>query len=513
MNWITERFQQFDQRPIAIGDAGQVSYAQFVEKIGVWSQALQRWGIRAGDRVGLVSDYHIDVVALLQALVQAGCIVIPLAEDDRALFDERLATACATKLLLIAGEGPITPATTRCRDLTACESTLHSLLAPMVRAGRAGFVIFTSGSTGKGKAVLLDYERMVRKFQGKVRESMRTLLFLKLDHIGGLNTLLSVIFNGGTIVTCATRQAKDICACVEKYRVELLPTTPSFLTMLLMSRVYRDHDLSSLKIVTYGTEVMPNSTLASLHQTFPEVTLKQTYGLSELGILATQSRDSASKWMKIGGDGFELKVRDGTLWIRSEQAMLGYLNAPSPFDEDRWYNTGDRVEVDGDYFQILGRESEIINVAGEKVFPIEVESYLLTLANVRDVVVREKRSPVVGQMIWAEFVLDQHEEPASFKKRIIEQCQGNLSPYKVPGFITIASCDSLVGSRFKKIRKAKSELVAGQIGAMPALLPAADMPAAGAHAASRSGESHSTEPAAAARAAMAGDSAPAEAAA
>lgn len=454
MSWIKERFERFGERPIAINETGTVTYAQFAANLQQWTQALDGWGIAPGERVGLVSEYHIDAVALLQALLDRGCIVVPLAEDDRALFDERLATTSATRLIEVAAEGPVTPQTTVCRDLSAAAPPPHELMAPMVEQGKPGFVIFTSGSTGKGKAVLLDHERMVRKYRERVRESFRTLLFLKLDHIGGLNTLFAVIFNGGTIVTCRSRAARDICACIERYQVELLPTTPSFLTMLLMSRVHGDFDLSSLKIVTYGTEVMPNSTLTGMHKTFPQIQLKQTYGLSELGILATQSKDSSSKWMKIGGHGFELDVRDDVLWIRSQQAMLGYLNAPSPFDSEGWYNTGDRVETDGEYFQILGRESEIINVAGEKVFPIEVESFLLTLDNVRDVLVREKRSPVVGQMVWAEFVLEREEDPAAFKRRIVAQCQGRLSPYKVPGHITIARDDSLVGTRFKKIRKA-----------------------------------------------------------
>lgn len=453
MSWIAERLRQFGERPIAIDAAGSVSYAEFGARIGRWSEALAGWGVQPGDRVGLVGDHQVDTIALLQALVERGCIVIPLAEDDRPLFGERLATVGANRLISVAADGPVTPATTRCVRLQRDGDTLHPLLAPMVLQGLPGFVIFTSGSTGKGKAVLLDHGRMVRKYRDKVRESYRTLLFLKLDHIGGLNTLFSVIFNGGTIVTSPSRQARDICACIDAHGVQLLPTTPSFLTMLLMSGLARQHALSSLKVITYGTEVMPASTLASLHQAFPGVTLKQTYGLSELGILATQSKDSASKWMKIGGEGVELKVVDGTLRIRSGQAMLGYLNAPSPFDADGWYDTGDRVEVDGEYFQVLGRESEIINVGGEKVFPIEVESFLLTLPNVRDVIVREKKSPVLGQMVWAEFVLDAAEDPAAFRKRVVAQCQGQLAPFKVPGFITIAQGESLVGSRFKKIRK------------------------------------------------------------
>jgi acyl-CoA synthetase (AMP-forming)/AMP-acid ligase II len=449
-SWISERLAQFGERPVAIDESGVLSYAAFLARVAAWRAAVAQWGLAAGERVGLVAHYHIEVVALLQALLDAGCIVIPLAEDERALFGERLVTVCASRLITVPADGVIAPATVDCSALAT--GPLHGLLAPMVAAGRPGFVIFTSGSTGKGKAVLLDYERMTRKFRAKVGAGLRTLLFLKLDHIGGLNTLFSVLLNGGTIVTCGARQARDICACIAQYRVELLPTTPSFLTMLLMSGVQRQFDLSSLKVITYGTEAMPASTLAGLHGALPGVLLKQTYGLSELGILATRSKDSGSTWMKIGGDGFALQVREGVLWIRSEQAMLGYLNAPSPFDADGWYNTGDRVEVDGEYLRILGRESEIINVAGEKVFPIEVESFLLTIDNVRDVLVRAKKSPVVGQMVWAEFLLDRAEDSASFKKRVIEQCQRHLAPFKVPGLITIGDDDSLVGARFKKIR-------------------------------------------------------------
>lgn len=463
MKWAIDRFQQFDQRLISVNESGSVTYLDFVCKVEHWRRAIVQWGVVSRDRVGLISHYHIEVVALLQALVETGCIVIPLSVDDSALFDERLSTVFATKVITVAASGDVTPDSTECRNLVFENASVHPLLQTMVAEGRPGFVIFTSGSTGKGKAVLLDYERMVVKFREKVRDSFRTLPFLKLDHIGGLNTLFSVMFNGGTIVTCPARQAKDTCDCIERYSVELLPTTPSFLTMLLMSGEHKRHDLSSLKVITYGTEVMPDSTLARLHHAFPSVALKQTYGLSELGILSTKSKDSSSQWMKIGGEGFEVKVKDGTLWIKSEQAMLGYLNAQSPFDEDGWYNTSDKVEVDGEFFHILGRESEIINVAGEKVFPVEIESFLLTIDNVKDVVVRAKKSPVVGQMIWAEFLLENEEDVGSFKKRVVEHCQRQLTPFKVPGLITIARHDGFVGSRFKKIRLGKTDHSVGDV--------------------------------------------------
>ena len=103
---------------------------------------------------------------------------------------------------------------------------------------------------------------------------------------------------------------------------------------------------------------------------FPEITLQQTYGLSEVGILQSKSKSSDSLWVRIGGEGFLTRVVDGVLQIKAKSAILGYLNAPSKFTEDGWFDTGDAVEVDGEYFKILGRKSEIINVGGEEIVSI-----------------------------------------------------------------------------------------------------------------------------------------------
>ena len=118
------------------------------------------------------------------------------------------------------------------------------------------------------------------------------------------------------------------------------------------------------------------ATLAKLKTVFPDVKLLQTYGLIEVGVLKTSSKSNDSLWVKLGGNGYDLRVVDGLLEIKAESAMLGYLNYASPFTEDGWFKTGDAVEVDGEYFKILGRKSEIINVGGEKVFPVEIENVI-----------------------------------------------------------------------------------------------------------------------------------------
>jgi len=248
------------------------------------------------------------------------------------------------------------------------------------------------------------------------------------------------------------RSPDAVCDAIERYRVQLLPTSPTFINLLLLSDAYKRHDLGSLEMVTYGTEAMPETTLARFHTLFPEIQLLQTYGLSELGILRSKSKSSDSLWVKIGGEGFQTRIVDGLLQIKAQSAMLGYLNAPSPFTPDGWFATGDVVEVDGEYLKILGRQSEIINVGGEKVYPAEVESTLQLMDGVEDAVVSAERNAITGQIVHARVRLKTAETAAEFGKRMRLFCRGRLPTFKVPQKVVVVG-EALHGERFKKMRR------------------------------------------------------------
>jgi acyl-CoA synthetase (AMP-forming)/AMP-acid ligase II len=272
-----------------------------------------------------------------------------------------------------------------------------------------------------------------------------------LDHFGGINTLFHLVSNLGTIVTVKQRSVASICAAIEKHRVELLPATPSFLNLLVHSDAITRFDLSSLRVISYGTEVMPEATLARLARLFPTVKLQQTYGLSELGVLRSQSREDGTLWFKAGGEGFQTRVVDGVLWIKSDYAMVGYVNAPSPFDDEGWFNTQDQVEVDGEFIKILGRTTDLINVAGQKVYPSEVEDVIMRLDNVKDVTVSGEPNALLGNIVVARVVLASPEELSGLRKRVRQACAAVLTPYKIPAKVLIATGD-LYSSRQKKLR-------------------------------------------------------------
>jgi acyl-CoA synthetase (AMP-forming)/AMP-acid ligase II len=429
-HWLTRRLQSWGDRPALIWNNESWSFRQLCDGRDAWLRQLAQHGVKPGDTLAICGDYSPKLCALLLAALVNRNIIVPLASATVTSFERAVS---------------------------------HPLLRGLKERDAPGLVLFSSGSTGESKASVLDFDRLLAKFE-LPRPAYRMLVFLLLDHIGGINTLLYGLCHGGTIVTTRERTPDAVCAAIEARRIELLPTTPTFLRVLLIADVIRRYDLSSLKIITYGTEPMPPSTLAVVREALPWVRFKQTYGLSELGILPTRSRDSGSVWLKLGNAGFEHKIVDGVLWIRSPSAMLGYLNAPSPFDADGWFNTQDLVEREGEYIRILGRKSELINVGGEKVHPTEIENVLLQVDNVKDVTVCGQPNPVTGEVVAAKITPLGPEDPDTLKRRVRQFCHARLERYKIPAVIDVVLEDHY-GARFKKSRDQTSIRRAADTGA------------------------------------------------
>ncbi|MET9695829.1 long-chain fatty acid--CoA ligase [Streptomyces sp. NPDC006529] len=446
-SWFFDRMRNFGEADAIVFNGVSYSYAQLARLTGEWERFLDRGGVHAGQVVALEGVSSVEACAGLLALIERGAIIVPMTPLPPAKRAEFHEVAEVETVITIDSQQ-----WRRSIEITGRASE-HELYDQLRTDGVPGLVLFSSGTTGRSKASVLDFSKVLSKY-GPPTRPRRTLGFLNLDHIGGINTLLHTLSQGGALVTIDERTPDKVCAAIESNAIQILPTTPTFLNMLLISRAYERHDLSSLQLVSYGTEPMPEGTLTRLAQALPETRLKQTYGLSELGIMPTKSRDDGSLWVKLGGEGFSYRIEDGILWIRSDMAMLGYLNAPAPFDDNGFFNTQDAVETDGDYVRILGRKSELINVAGEKVYPSEVENVLLELDYVADAVVSGRPSHVTGQVVKAVVRLTAPvDDERATSRRIREYCAQRLEAFKVPVVVEVTTADTH-SDRFKKIRSA-----------------------------------------------------------
>jgi acyl-CoA synthetase (AMP-forming)/AMP-acid ligase II len=404
-------------------------------------------GIGPGSVVLLEGNYSKAAIGLLLALIGRGAITVPLTPQAAVQRGALASIAEVAFSCRFEGEGD---SEQLWEWEGASRPTTSPLLKRLMASGHPGLVLFSSGSTGQPKAVLHDCSLLLQKFE-RPGQRKTTLSFLLFDHIGGVDTLFSTLSSGGTLVTVPRRDPDAVCAAIEAHGVHTLPASPTFLNLLLMGGAHQRYDLSSLQVVAYGTEPMPESVLCRLAEALPGVRLVQTYGLSELGVLRTRSKEG-SPWIRFSEEGFETQVRGGLLWVKARTAMLGYLNAPDLFDADGWLNTEDSVEVDGDWLRVLGRLTDLINVGGRKVYPAEVEAVLLQVPNVRDVAVFGEKSLITGQLVAARFNLIEAEPLEVFKKRLRSFCCDKLPPYKIPARIELTEHDQF-GARQKKLRR------------------------------------------------------------
>ena len=442
MSRLGALFRKLDSHgsaPCFIEEGVDQPYGALLEAVQVWRAKLAGQGIARGTVVALRSDFSLASTALLLALfdLKAVVVLVPSHREAQSLIRE-----CSAEWLceLLPGTEPA---------WTLLEAGPRpDLLEALKESGDGGVVIFTSGSTGKPKAALQGVERFLAKFDRQGRR-MRTLPFLLFDHVAGMDTLFYTLSNGGALVPTRRRDPQSILEIIDANKVEVLPASPSFLRLLCLDAA-NDRTWPSLKIITYGSEAMDPGTLSRLNARFPNVQLIQKYGTTETGSPSTVSRGNDSLWLRLKDDRVETRIVEGVLWIRSEGTILGYLNAPSPVDAEGWYCTGDRVETDGEWIRFLGRDSEQINVGGEKVAPTEVEQVILELPYVQEAIVRGEAHPLMGQIVTARIVAPDREVEEVIRS-VREHCAARLERFKVPIKIEVATT-SAVSDRQKATR-------------------------------------------------------------
>ncbi len=407
---------------------------------------LQKNKIFSGDVVSIEGDFSINSIALFFALIELKVIIVPMLRSLPKKTKDDFAEIAKVKIKIMIDENDQISIARTAKN----SSTL--LVNKFRKENKSGLILFSSGSTGANKAILHDLGKMLNLYKPTI--SKVSIAFLLFDHIGGINTLFHNLINGGCLIALKDRQTKTVCEAIEKYKVQILPVSPTFINLFLLSEDYKNYDLSSLDVVKYGSEVMSEEILKKFRNLFPKIKLKQTYGLSEIGVLNVKSQDSDSLFIKLEDNNFLIRIVDNAIEIKNDFSMVGYINSDeNPFTEDGWFRTGDLVVQDGDLIKILGRKSEIINVGGLKVYPSEVENILRKVENILDVVVKGEFNAITGQIVTATVVLKKDEDIATLTKRIRINLKNQLENYKIPQKIKVVTNDELYNVRFKKIRK------------------------------------------------------------
>lgn len=443
MNKMVDKFKDNDQTAI-IYDGKKYSYNELYIKIKEIENFIEG-KIKSGEVVAILADYSFVSIALFFALYENKNIIAPITSTSKKEIDGKVKESFSTKIINLENEKLV---------ITNIKSEVsHKIINDLQTSKCAGLILFSSGSTGAPKAMIHNLDTLVDSYGDKKQKQINMLVFLMFDHIGGINTMLNILSMNATMIIPQNRNADDICKLIEEYKIAVLPSSPTFLNLILINRSYEKYDLSSLRMITYGTETMPEGLLGRLKAVFSKVKFLQTFGTSETGIAATSSKSSSSTFMKIDDENLEYKIVDNELWLRSKTQILGYLNrSMESFTSDGWFKTGDLVELDNEGFiKIIGRNKEIINVGGQKVLPSEVESVLLGMDEIEDCLVYGEQNAITGQSVSCDVVLKSGVEADGLKILVRKFCKDKLDNFKIPTRVNVAQKTEFT-ERFKKSR-------------------------------------------------------------
>ena len=422
------------RREVWVSDGGTFSWAQLGAAVEAVRRQCESAGVAPGEIVVTPGDSTFDTLAWLFGAAASGAIVAPLRW-------ERLAELRGWKEFLEIGwrvwEGRIMRVREGATSLVAAR-----LLDELRLRGHPGLILATGGTTGIPKLVLHDLRSLLATVPVKENPSRRMLPLMGFDHIGGLDMAWRALAGRHVLVAPPVEiNPVAVAEAIARHRVEVLPATPSFLNLLLLTGVHRTHDLSSLRVVPYGAEPMPPGLLARLRTVLPGVEFVQRFGTSETGALPVREE---GKGLVLRGNqnGFAWKVVDGELWVKSPACALGYLSGDaSRFKASGWFRTGDIAEqLPGGSIRVLGRREELINVGGEKVLPSEVENVLMAHHLVADCRVGPEENAVIGQVVAAEIVWSGPETDALAVKRVLHTyAAGLLARHKLPAVVRLVT--------------------------------------------------------------------------
>lgn len=442
MNTFLENFSNYKALNALVQSGNSYTYEQLLAQILKTKQEIERQ-IPKKSVVAILGDYSFENIALFFALFEHKCIIVPITSNVKSVQEEYIKESFCQYVVHFQDSN---------MNIQALENIgNHSMIESLQNNHHAGLVLFSSGSTGKPKAMIHNLDILIDSYLNKRPKAMNMLVFLMFDHIGGLNTLFNAFCMGACLIIPKNKEPKTICELIQNYKIMVLPSSPTFLNLILISGEHKNYDLSALRMITYGTETMPQSLLLRLKEPFPKVKFLQTFGTSETGISTTASKSSESLYMKLEDANCEYKIIDNELYLRSSTQVLGYLNASmDAFTPDGWFKTGDLVEtIEDGYVKIIGRSKEVINVGGQKVLPAEVESTLLSMPNINDCMVYGVTNAITGQTVVCDVVLSKSDE--NIKKTIRAFCKDKLDAFKIPTKINVVEKTNF-SERFKKMR-------------------------------------------------------------
>jgi long-chain acyl-CoA synthetase len=426
------------QKTAFVEDTTEVSYAALAEKIDFFAEKLRSLCLPPGARVGLCFPNSVNYVALTYALWQIQVVVVPVPTECPPEELHEIAAAMELAAIVsqktLAQSEPLTPDSFLTRFTLAHPADNHGL--------NLAFIRFTSGTTNARKGVALSHETIRDRVLAAnsafdISEADTVIWCLPMAH-HFLITIVLYLNAGATVVLARHVTAKPFLEAVNRWCGTVLYAAPFHFTLLA-----RDHSpaqINSVRLAVSTTCALPQAVAEEFFKRFNRP-LVPALGIIELGLVALNTADPLKRWNSVGQPlaAFRVKILSPDEHGIGEVAVSGpgicdaYAAPWQSRDEilrDGWFITGDLGRLDDEGFlYLISRKTAVINLAGRKVFPEEIEAVLDRHPSIRESRVFGRTHPHLGEVVEAEIVLT---APDAGIESLSHYCREHLASYKIP---------------------------------------------------------------------------------
>jgi long-chain acyl-CoA synthetase len=482
----------FPEHPAILFEGAALTYRELDVQASRLANALAAHGVTRGDRVALYLPNIPAFAVCYTAILKAGAVAVSVNAIFKSAEVGYVVNDAGARVLFTTGDLAANVPVADCpalRHVVICEGeagshpTLASWLAKGASDGRAldlarddpAVLLYTSGTTGVPKGATLSHGNVVFNDYAcahhmGVRHTDRLLLFLPLFHVFGQNAIMNAAFAACATVVLHRRFVPDlVLAGIARDRATMFFAVPTIFITLLAVDLER-HDLSSIRYEFSAAATMPQEISRRWTERFGRPVF-EGYGLTECSPFAAYNHDFRHKLGSVGTpvENTDVRILDedgeavpagtwGEICIQGPGVMLGYWGRPE--DTARairggWLRSGDIGTMDDEgYVFIVDRVKDMINVAGFKVWPAEVEQALYRHPAVREVAVYGVADPLKGEAVKAAVILKAGATATA--EEIIAFCRDRLAVYKAPSAVELVTelPKSATGKILKRVLRA-----------------------------------------------------------
>jgi long-chain acyl-CoA synthetase len=445
---------RLDGAAVIDGDRG-VSYRELFSMVDGIAEQLASSGVAATDRVALSCEDGVEYIATSLAILSLGAAVVPVSPSHSR---DELNAALAridTSFLISDGETPlwgdaprVFSASSLGRSLFLHRRAARGDLPEGYRALNPAFIRFSSGTTGASKGVVLSHETILERTDAAdralhVTRDDKVIWVLSMSHHFVVSILL-FLRRAATIVLCGSEFPASLVSGLVRHRGTFVYASPFHYRIAAGSASFSADHFANVRLAISTAMRLPASDAERFRERFG-IELAEAYGIIEVGLPFVNRSGDPAKRGSVGSilPDYEARIARpdaqgvGEVYLRGKGMFDAYYSPWRTRDqalEDGWFRTGDLGRLDPDGFLFLaGRADDVINFAGMKIFPDEVEAVLNQHPLVRESRVYPVAHPHYGELPSADLVL-QCPAPAEGldAAEIRRFCYRFLAPYKVP---------------------------------------------------------------------------------